>query len=110
MATAAGVATVTHIVKSKLLEHVNELASYLDLQLEELKEEFPVIKEIRGKGLLKGLVVEGNASAIVQKAVGNQLLILTAGPNVVRILPPLTASKEEINEFKAAMEKTFQSI
>lgn len=110
MATAAGVATVTHIVKSKLLEHVNELASYLDLQLEELKEEFPVIKEIRGKGLLKGLVVEGNASAIVQKAVGNQLLILTAGPNVVRILPPLTASKEEINEFKAAMEKTFQSM
>ena len=47
---------------------------------------------------------------IVQKAIENQLLILTAGPNVVRILPPLTVTKEEINEFIKALEKTFQSI
>jgi acetylornithine aminotransferase len=56
------------------------------------------------------MVVETNASEIVQKAISNHLLILTAGPNVVRILPPLTVTKEEINEFTEALEKTFQSI
>jgi acetylornithine/N-succinyldiaminopimelate aminotransferase len=110
LATAAGVATVSHIIESNLLKQVNDISAYLDIQLQDLKEKFPLIKEIRGKGLLKGLVVDGNAPQIVQKALANQLLILTAGPDVVRILPPLTVKKEEINEFKATMEKTFQSI
>jgi acetylornithine/N-succinyldiaminopimelate aminotransferase len=108
LATAAGVATVTHIIESNLLEHVDEISVYLDEQLQELKKKYTFIKEIRGKGLLKGIVVETNALEIVQKAIENKLLILTAGPNVVRILPPLTASKEEITEFTAKLENTFQ--
>lgn len=110
LATAAGVATVSHIVESNLLKQVKEISAYLDTQFQNLKENFPQIKEIRGKGLLKGLVVDGNAPQIVQKALTNQLLILTAGPDVVRILPPLTASKDEINKFKATMEIVFQSM
>jgi len=89
---------------------VNEVVTYLDSQLEMLKEKYEFIKNIRGKGLLKGLLVETNALDIVQKAIANNLLILTAGPNVVRILPPLTVTKEEINEFIEALEKTFQGI
>jgi acetylornithine/N-succinyldiaminopimelate aminotransferase len=110
LATAAGLATVTHIIESKLLEQTKETIDYLDQQLQVLKEKYTFIKEIRGKGLLKGLVVKINAIDIVQKAIANQLLILTAGPNVVRILPPLTVSKAEIDEFTASLEKTFQSI
>ena len=110
LATAAGVATITHITKSNLLEQVSETSAYLDSQLQELKEKFSIIKEIRGKGLLKGLIIEGNALEVVNKALANNLLILTAGPNVVRILPPLTASIEEINEFKTKLEIVFQSI
>ncbi|MBT2658954.1 acetylornithine transaminase [Bacillus sp. ISL-18] len=110
LATAAGLATVTHIIESNLLEQTKEATDYLDQQLTLLKQKYSFIKEIRGKGLLKGLVVEMNALEIVQKAISNQLLILTAGPNVVRILPPLTVTKEEINEFTKALEKTFQSI
>ncbi|WP_045520010.1 acetylornithine transaminase [Neobacillus niacini] len=110
LATAAGVATVTHILESNLLNQVNETSVYLDEQLNKFKEKYAFIKEIRGKGLLKGVVVEINALEIVQKAHEHQLLILTAGPNVLRILPPLTASKEEMNEFTKALEKTFQSI
>jgi acetylornithine aminotransferase len=109
LATAAGVATISYIVESNLLSHVKEITEYLDVHLQELKEKFPLIKEVRGKGLLKGLVVEGDAPEIVKKAIGNKLLILTAGPNVLRILPPLTATKEEINEFKEKLDKTFQS-
>jgi acetylornithine/N-succinyldiaminopimelate aminotransferase len=110
LATAAGVATVTHILETNLLDHVQEISAYLDQQLQGLKGKFPVIEDIRGKGLLKGLVVETNALEIVQKAITNKLLILTAGPSVVRILPPLTVTKEEIDEFTKSLEKTFQSI
>ena len=110
LATAAGLATVTHIMESNLLEDVKETVNYLDQQLLQLKEKHSFIKEIRGKGLLKGLVVEINALEIVQKAIANHLLILTAGPNVVRILPPLTVTKAEIDEFTVALEETFQSI
>jgi acetylornithine/N-succinyldiaminopimelate aminotransferase len=110
LATTAGVATVTHIIESNLLQHVNEISVYFDNQLNELKKKYSFIKDVRGKGLLKGMVVETNALEIVQKAIEHQLLILTAGPNVVRILPPLTVSKEEINEFITKLEKAFQSI
>jgi len=110
LATAAGLATVTHIIESNLLEDAKETINYLDQKLLQLKEKHSFIKEIRGKGLLKGLVVEINALEIVQKAIANHLLILTAGPNVVRILPPLTVTKAEIDEFTVALEETFQSI
>jgi acetylornithine/N-succinyldiaminopimelate aminotransferase len=110
LVTAAGAATIEYIVSSDLLSHVNELAAFLDSQLEELKNKFSIITAIRGKGLLKGLIVEGKASEIVQKAISKQLLILTAGPDVVRILPPLNASKEEVLEFKEKLESIFQSI
>jgi acetylornithine aminotransferase len=83
---------------------------YLDVLLSKFKEKYTFIEETRGKGLLKGIVVGNKAPQIVQKAIENQLLILTAGPNVVRLLPPLTASKEEMNEFTIALEKIFQGI
>lgn len=110
LATAAGVATLTHIIESNLLEEVNELSEFLDQHLNEIKDKYSFIKEIRGTGLLKGIVVELDALEIVKKAIEKQLLILTAGPNVVRILPPLTATKEEIDEFIKKLEDTFQSI
>ncbi|MEH7114102.1 acetylornithine transaminase [Neobacillus niacini] len=110
LATAAGVATISHIIESNLLGHVNEISVYLDERLTKFKQKYTFIEEIRGKGLLKGIVVRDKAPQIVQKAIENQLLILTAGPNVVRLLPPLTVTKEEINEFIQKLEKAFQSI
>jgi acetylornithine/N-succinyldiaminopimelate aminotransferase len=110
LATAAGLATITHIVESNLLTQVTETAGYLEGKLKVLMEKYSFIKEIRGKGLLIGIVVDTNALEIVQKAIEHQLLLLTAGPNVIRILPPLTVLKEEINEFVDKLEKTFQSI
>jgi acetylornithine/N-succinyldiaminopimelate aminotransferase len=107
LATAAGVATVSQLTSDNTLKNAVEIAEYLDTQLESLKNKFGSIKEIRGKGLLKGIVMEGNAIEIVRKALAQHLLILTAGPEVVRILPPLTASKEEVDEFITKLEKVF---
>ncbi|MED1467169.1 acetylornithine transaminase [Bacillus salipaludis] len=110
LATAAGVATITYIVKSDVLSKAGEISSYLDEKLQSLTEKYSFIKDVRGKGLLKGIVIDVNAAEVVQKAIGEQLLILTAGPNVIRVLPPLTATIEEVNEFITKLEKAFQSI
>jgi acetylornithine/N-succinyldiaminopimelate aminotransferase len=110
LAVTAGLATVQYIQSTNLLQNVKELTEFFYAQLQTLKGKFPLIKDIRGKGLLIGMVVPGKAVEIVQNAIGKQVLILTAGPDVVRILPPLTASKEEILELIVVLEDIFQGI
>lgn len=105
LAATAGLATVKALLGGAVLEKAAGLANYLDKGLEELKAKHSAVMEIRGLGLLKGIKVEGNALDIVKKAIEEKLLILTAGPDVVRILPPLTASKEEADQFLAILDK-----
>lgn len=56
------------------------------------------IVEVRGKGLILGIEIKGSSSDVQKKALENGLLVLTAGPNVVRLLPPLVISEKEITE------------
>ena len=58
----------------------------------------PLIKDVRGKGLMIGIEVSESSSEIQKKALENGLLVLTAGKNVIRLLPPLIISKEEIEK------------
>lgn len=109
LAVTAGLATLNTILSGNILEEASKLGDYLHNKLFELKKKFSSIREIRGIGLLIGIVVEGNALDIVNKALQQKTLILTAGPNVIRILPPLTSTKEEINSFIDTMELVLQS-
>jgi acetylornithine aminotransferase len=110
LAVTAGLATVQFIQSTNLLINVKELSEFFCAQLQKVKEKFPIVENIRGKGLLIGMVVPGKAVEIVQKAIAQNVLILTAGPDVVRILPPLTASKEEIIEFTVVLEDILQGM
>lgn len=110
LAVTAGLATVHHILSSNLLVKVKELSDFFYDELQKLKGKFPIIEDIRGKGLLIGLVLPGKALEIVQKAINHHVLILTAGPDVVRILPPLTASKEEVLELIVVLEAVLQDV
>lgn len=56
------------------------------------------VVEVRGMGLMLGIEVKGNSSNIQKKAIDNGLLVLTAGPHVVRLLPPLIIEKEDIEK------------
>lgn len=107
IAAAAGTAVLTYINEKNVLDHVNELAAYLSDGLEKLKEASSSIKDIRGKGLLLGIVVNQPAIEFITKAREEGLLILPAGQEVVRVLPPLTTTTEEADEFLAVMKKVF---
>ncbi|PKR83272.1 acetylornithine transaminase [Heyndrickxia camelliae] len=104
LAATAGLTTVRYILANHILQHSQIQSKYILSELEKLQSHCPQIKEVRGKGLLIGLVIE-NANNIVQLAREEGILILTAGENVVRLLPPLTVTKEEIDLFLKCFKK-----
>ena len=61
-----------------------------------LNENLKIVKDVRGLGLMLGIEVDGDSSIVQKKALENGLLVLTAGKNVVRLLPPLNISVEDV--------------
>jgi acetylornithine/N-succinyldiaminopimelate aminotransferase len=110
LASTAGLATLNEMLDQTIIQNAKSMGQYLQEQLAELKSSNSIIKQIRGKGLLIGVEVEGPAGDITQQALKENLLILTAGPNVVRILPPLTVKKKEIDLFIHKLKNTFKSM
>ncbi len=87
------------ITDTNFLEGLQEKSLLLTEALTKLAETNSLIKAVRGKGFLIGLEVENKAGVWVEKLREKQILVLTAGENVVRILPPLTTEKEELFTF-----------
>jgi acetylornithine/N-succinyldiaminopimelate aminotransferase len=110
LAATAGLATLEYMVNNAVVEKGADLATYFMEKLKELHAEFPFIKGIRGKGLLLGLVIPEKALDIVNAVREKGLLVITAGPDILRILPPLTASKEEVDECIAILKETFNDF
>lgn len=104
LATTAGLATIQYIVENQIAQDAQKLGTYLVEKLEELQKVYPQIKEVRGLGLLIGVVFEGSALDVVKKLMAEKVLVLTAGEHVLRILPPLTASKEDLDLFMKTLE------
>ena len=93
--------------ENHIVEHVNEVAPYLEQKLDELIEKYDFLTARRGKGLMQGLVVEGKpVGEIVKKALENGLIIISAGSNVLRMVPPLVITKEHIDEMLEKLEKS----
>lgn len=81
-----------------LLDHVKEVGKYLEYKLHELSATYPVIRGLRGKGLMMGLEFTHPVGEYVVKAQQKGLIIITAGPNLIRLVPPLVIEKEQIDE------------
>ncbi|WP_078555284.1 acetylornithine transaminase [Bacillus alkalicellulosilyticus] len=98
LAMAAAIATLNIALEDSFLAEVSEKGAYLVQQLEEKLGNVPFVKEVRGKGLMVGIECDGSVGDIVGDLREQGLLILVAGPTVIRILPPLTVTKEEIDK------------
>ncbi len=105
LAAAGGLATLEFMESRRLGEKAVEKGNYLMKRLNELKEEYPIIGDVRGIGLMIGaeLVKENKAPAvqerelIVKKALDGGLILLPAGDSVIRFVPPLIIKKSEID-------------
>ena len=99
--SCAAAAAVVEALDAELLENVRERGSQLAGGLESFGE----VASVRGRGLLLGAVIEGDASEVVDRARAEGLLVLTAGADVVRLAPPLTVTAVEVDEALATLER-----
>ncbi len=82
-----------------VLENVREVGAYLEEKLDQLVEEYDCFTARRGRGLMQGLVVSGRpVGAVVNKALENGLVVISAGADVLRLVPPLVISKGNVDE------------
>lgn len=95
----AAVSEVLEIYKGeKIVEHVKEIGQYLWERLEELKSKHECIVDHRGIGLIQGLEFKDNPKEIVSKALDNGLVLIAAGNNTVRFVPPLVIDRGNVDE------------
>ena len=98
LAMSAGNAVMDIMFKKGFLGNVTKNGKYFFSKLKKLQEKYPnIIKEVRGKGLLLGLCLYKDQTNFIKKLLDNKLLTVRAAENVVRLLPPLNVTKQEIN-------------
>ena len=96
----AAVSQVIDIFEQEdLISHVRRLTPYLEEKLDKLSENFSCIKARRGKGFMQGLALEGiPVGQVISRAIENGLLVISAGGNVLRLVPPLIIKRKQIDE------------
>lgn len=96
---AAAVEKVLEIYeRDGIVEHVQAVAPYLEKRLKELLEKYDCITEHRGVGLMQGLVFDRPVGEIITRAVEKGLLLINAGPNIIRFVPPLIITEQHIDD------------
>ncbi|MEJ2282523.1 MAG: acetylornithine/succinylornithine family transaminase [Desulfobacterales bacterium] len=103
VACAAALATLSVIEKEGLVEQSRILGEYLLQQLRDIESE--KIREIRGLGLMLGIELKEKAGPYVQKLMEKGIIVLLAGATVIRLLPPLVITREEIDTVISAIEE-----
>ena len=99
LVTAAASKVLDLFEERKITEHVREMGAYLWEALESVKEAFPQIKEHRGKGLIQGLEFDAPVAPVIKAALLSQKLVLiSAGSNIIRFVPPLVIEKSDVDE------------
>lgn len=108
LACAAVSAVFDIFEKEKIVDHVQQVSAYLEKRLDELVEKYDFLTVRRGKGLMQGLEVSGRpVGEIVQQALKNGLLVITAGSDVLRMVPPLVITEADVDEMIEKLEKSF---
>jgi acetylornithine/LysW-gamma-L-lysine aminotransferase len=102
---AAGCVAIDVLVKDKLAERAERIGGYFKAKLEELQAKYNIVKEVRGLGLMLGMEFRYDVRNIILKTMEKGVLVLDAGRNVVRFLPPLVIEKEQIDKAVAVLDE-----
>jgi acetylornithine/succinyldiaminopimelate/putrescine aminotransferase len=86
------------LLKEKLADRAATLGGYFKAKLEDLQVKYKIVKEVRGLGLMLGMELRYDVLNIILKTMDRGVLILDAGRNVLRFLPPLVIEKEQIDK------------
>jgi acetylornithine/LysW-gamma-L-lysine aminotransferase len=105
---AAGCASIDILLEEKLAEKAATNGAYFKAKLEELQTKHPLIKEVRGLGLMLGIELKCEVQGVIAKTMARGVLILNAGRTVIRFLPPLVITKEQIDKALAAVDAALE--
>ena len=110
LAMAAALETLHIMKEAGFMEEVRSKSAILLEQLQLAFQDHPKISAVRGLGMMIGIETSASLSKIVEAARQKGLIILTAGENVIRLLPPLTISREEIQQGIAILKEVFSEV
>lgn len=96
--------------RTNILEHVNEVSVYLEDKLEMLTKEFDCVETHRGKGFMQGIVLNVPVNDVILKAMDKGLITISAGSNVLRLVPPLIISKENVDEMISILSEVLKTF
>ncbi|MBS7525592.1 aspartate aminotransferase family protein [Fusibacter paucivorans] len=112
LGSAAANYVLNKIDDENMLAHVNEMGDVLKAKLEELKGKYSIIKELKGMGLIQGILIDDAlpTSEIIGKAIEEGLLLVGAGHQVIRFVPPLIVKAEDIEAMGQILDKVLASL
>lgn len=111
MVTAAAAKVLELFEKRNLVDHVKEVGGYLWTKLEELVEKYEIITDHRGMGLMQGLELSVAAAPVIKEALlAQKLVLISAGSNIIRFVPPLVIEKLDVDDMAERLGRVLEAI
>jgi acetylornithine/N-succinyldiaminopimelate aminotransferase len=108
--TAVAQVVFNKINTPEFLAHVREVSDYLDESLQDLMARHPEITELRGRGLMRGIRMSVPVNAVREAGHNHQLLVATAGDDVIRLVPPLIMQRSHVDELVTKLEAAINDV
>ncbi len=108
LATTAVKTVLTCIQDEGLLNNAEVVGTYFEKALQALQVKYPVIVDVRGKGLLRAVELAVPARAVMEACIANGLIVVGSGTHTIRFLPPLIVTTDHIDEAVMKLEKALQ--
>ena len=96
--------------KTKLTDHVKEVSGYLWDELEKVTADYEIVTAHRGLGLMQGLEFSVAAGPIVKETIANGCILISAGTNIIRFVPPLIVEKKHVDEMIGCLRKAIEKL
>ncbi len=107
----AAVSKVLDLFKEdNIIDNVNQVAPYLEKRLDELKDKYDFIVDRRGMGFMQGLVFDRPVSDVISKALEKGLILINAGSDIIRFVPPLVITKENVDDMISILDSCLESL
>ncbi len=110
LATAAVSKVLDLFEEQHVIENVREVAPYLEQKLEELAAKYDCILNRRGVGLMQGLVFDRPVGPVINKALEKGLILINAGANIIRFVPPLVIGKQHVDEMAEILASCIDEV
>lgn len=110
LACAAIAKVLDLFAENNIVEHVQEITPYLEEKLDALVEKYDFVELRRGKGLMQGLVCSQPVGPILSECLKDGMILINAGTNIIRFLPPLILTKEHIDEMYEKLDKAMSAV